>query len=63
MKDTPEIRTLFGAYKACFAEMKSTQRQAAIWVRGFVVLFFLPVIWPLAWFGIQLIKFGKWAGK
>lgn len=55
-----ELRSLPGAYKACLEDMDSSKEAAWTWLRGFIMLFFLPVIWPLVWI---VIKLGNWMSK
>lgn len=43
------LKSFKDSYKACYGEMQSVQEEALYWLKNFLILFFMPVIYPVVW--------------
>jgi hypothetical protein len=44
-----KIKSFTESYEACYAELDRVSPEAWHRVRCFVILFFMPLIWPVCW--------------
>ena len=49
-----KIRSFIGTYKATFEVLDDNKEQALAWLKAFLLLFFLPVLYPLLWIVLKL---------
>jgi hypothetical protein len=43
------LKSFRDSYKACYEEMGSVKSEAWWWLKNFILLFFLPTVYPVAW--------------
>ena len=54
-----EFRSLKESYKACFDELKKNTPAVLHWVKDFILLFTLPILWGIVWIILKLREFDK----
>jgi hypothetical protein len=43
------LKSFRDSYKACYEEMSKDFPKVLRWLKNFILLFFLPVVYPIAW--------------
>lgn len=54
-----EFRSLRESYKACFEELRKNTPAMLYWVKDFILLFTLPILWGVIWTIFRLKEVDK----